>query len=72
MEVTGELHAPAALLPTKEPAVSTGYWIGGRVSQRAGLIAVGREKSLPVPGIEFRRHDLLARNVVTILSDPYV
>jgi len=35
MEVSGELHASAALLPGEEP--SSTHWIGCRVGPRAGL-----------------------------------
>jgi hypothetical protein len=35
MEVSCQLHVPAALLPGKEPPGT--HWIGGRVGPRAGL-----------------------------------
>jgi hypothetical protein len=35
MEVSGQLHAPAALSPGKEPQVQ--IWMGGWVGHRAGL-----------------------------------
>jgi len=37
MEVSGQLHAPAALPPGKEPVT---HWIGGWVGPRAVLDAV--------------------------------
>jgi hypothetical protein len=37
MEVSGQLHAPAALLLEKSPGI---HWIGYRVGYRAGLDAV--------------------------------
>jgi len=39
MEVSGQLHAPAALLPRKEP-----LWMGGWVGPRAGLDTVVKRK----------------------------
>jgi Ni,Fe-hydrogenase I large subunit len=35
MEVSGQLHAPVALLPGKEPHST--YWIGGWVDPRTDL-----------------------------------
>jgi hypothetical protein len=46
MEVSGELHAPAALPPEKE------HWIGGRMGPRVGLDAVAKRKILTLPVIE--------------------
>jgi hypothetical protein len=46
MEVSGELHAPAALLPGKEPPNT--HWIGGWVGPRAILDAVVKRK-IPSP-----------------------
>jgi hypothetical protein len=42
--VSGQLHAPAALLPGKTPGT---HWIGGWVGPRAGLDAVVRK--IPSP-----------------------
>jgi hypothetical protein len=42
MEVSGELHASAAL-PPRERAPGT-HWIGGRVDPRAGLDAVAKRR----------------------------
>jgi len=42
MEVSGQLHAPAALLPGKEPPGT--HWIGGWLGLRAGLDAVVKRK----------------------------
>jgi hypothetical protein len=53
MEVSGQLHAPAAL-PLGERAPGT-HWIGGRVDPRAGLDDVEKLKFLPPPGLELRR-----------------
>jgi hypothetical protein len=44
MEVSGQLHAPAALTPGKEPPRS--HWIGGWVGPRAGLDRVVKRKIL--------------------------
>jgi hypothetical protein len=46
MEVSCQLHVPAAALPEKEPGIR---WIGGWVGPRAGLDAVAKRK-IPVPG----------------------
>jgi hypothetical protein len=50
MEVSGEIHAPAALLPGKEPLYPLDRRMGGSQS-RSGR---GGEKqnSQPLPGIE--------------------
>jgi hypothetical protein len=49
MEVSGQLHAPAAL-PPRERAPGT-HWIGGWVGPRAVLDAVVKRK-IPSPGRE--------------------
>jgi hypothetical protein len=50
MDVSGQLQAPAALTPGREPLVPIGGWVG----PRAGLDAVGGEEknTQPPPGIE--------------------
>jgi hypothetical protein len=50
--VSVQLHAPAALLPEKEPPVT--HWIGGSVDPRAGLDDVEKRKFLILPGLELR------------------
>jgi hypothetical protein len=52
MEVSGELHAPAALPPGKEPPGT--YCVGGWVNPRAGLDHLERRKFLTLPGLELR------------------
>jgi hypothetical protein len=52
MEVSGQLHAPAALPKGKQPPGT--HWIGGWVGPRAGLDAVKKGKILPLPAL----HDL--------------
>jgi hypothetical protein len=47
--VSGQIYAPDALLPGKEPPVSIG-WVG----LRTGLDDVERRKILPLPGLELR------------------
>jgi hypothetical protein len=47
MEVSGQLHAPAALTQVKSP---DNHWIGGWVGLKVGLYAVVRRKSLGVTG----------------------
>jgi hypothetical protein len=51
MEMSGQLHAPAALLPGKSPWYQ---WIGGSwVGPRAGLDAVVKQKnSQQMQGLE--------------------
>jgi hypothetical protein len=51
MEVSCQPHAPAALIPGKEP--SDTHFVGGRVVPRDSLDAM-EKKSLPMPGIELR------------------
>jgi hypothetical protein len=50
MEVSGQLHAPAALPPGKEPLVPIGWGLGGPQS-RSGRGGVGKS-SQPFPGLE--------------------
>jgi hypothetical protein len=42
LEVSGQLHAPVALLPGKRAPVT--HWIGGCVGRRTGLEYLGRRK----------------------------
>jgi len=42
MEVSGQLHTQAALLPEKE--LPSTHWVGGWVGPRAGHDAVGKRK----------------------------
>jgi hypothetical protein len=42
MDVSGQLHPPAALTSGKEPPGT--HWIGGWVSSRAGLDMVSKRK----------------------------
>jgi hypothetical protein len=50
MEVTDQLHAPAALPPVK--ALPHTHWIGGSVNPRAGLDDVEKRKFLTLSGLE--------------------
>jgi hypothetical protein len=50
MEVSGQLNAPAALRPGKEPLVSIGYEVGWAQS-RSGH-GVEEKNSQPMPGFE--------------------
>jgi hypothetical protein len=52
MEVSGQLHAPAAL-PRGERTRGT-HWIGDWMDPRADLDVVEKRKILLVPGIEPR------------------
>jgi hypothetical protein len=50
MEVSGQLHAPATLLPGKSPPGT--LWVGGWVGPRASLAAVKKRKILTLPGVK--------------------
>jgi len=50
MEVSDQLHDPADLPTAKTPGTN----FIGRVCPGAGLDAVAKRKSLPLPGIELR------------------
>jgi hypothetical protein len=50
MEMSGQLHAPAALTPGKSPPDT--HWIGGWVGPRNGLEDVKKRKFLTLPGLE--------------------
>jgi hypothetical protein len=58
MEVSGQLHAPAALLPGKEPLVPIGGWVG----PRAVLDAV-MERKIPSLLPESNPEELLSSNL---------
>jgi len=51
MELSGELHDPAALPTGKEPLVSGGRRLGGPQS-RSGHGGEGKNSQPPSPGIE--------------------
>jgi hypothetical protein len=51
LEVSGQLHAPAALTPGKSPGT---HWIGGWVDHRAGLDNSENRKFLTLPALELR------------------
>jgi hypothetical protein len=63
MEVSGQLHAPAALPSGKDPST---HWIGRWVDSAAGLNEMAERKSLS-PCRE-SKPGRLARNLVTILG----
>jgi hypothetical protein len=52
MEVSSQLHAPAALLPGKKPPGT--HWIGGWVDPRAGMDDVEKRKFLTLLGLELQ------------------
>jgi hypothetical protein len=56
MEVSGQLHASASLLPKKEPTDT--HWIGDLVDPRAGMDTGIEKNLLPLPGIEPRLSNL--------------
>jgi hypothetical protein len=60
MGVSGQLHAPAALPPGKEPPRT--HWIGGCVGPRAYLDDVEKIKFFNLPGLELRPFALPGRN----------
>jgi len=53
MDVIGQVHTSAALLPTKEPRVSDDGKEGSRLSVSADMDAVKR-KFMHLPGIDHR------------------
>jgi hypothetical protein len=55
MEVSGHLHAPAAL-PTGESAPGT-HWMGDWVNSRVSLDNMEKKKCLALPGHELRSLD---------------
>jgi hypothetical protein len=61
MEVSGQLHAPAALTPMKEPRYPLGGRLGG-LQSRSGHD--GEEKVPVLPGIE-----PWSSSLVTVLTD---
>jgi len=64
MEVSDQLHAPAALPPGKEPPGT--HWIGGWVGPRAVLDAVEKRK-IPSP----RRESNPDHPIVQPVASPY-
>jgi hypothetical protein len=62
--VSGQLHAPAALPPGKEPPGT--HWIGGWVDLRAGLNEMEKRKFLTLPGLELRPLGRPAHKLVAI------
>jgi hypothetical protein len=66
MEVSDQLHAPAALSPWKEPPFFTGQEMS---DPRAGVNAVKKRNCLLLPGIEPRFIGLPFRSLVTILTE---
>jgi hypothetical protein len=53
MEVSGQLHVPAALPPGKDLRLGT-HLVGGWMGPRTGLDALGKSKFFPLPGLELR------------------
>jgi hypothetical protein len=51
LEVSGQLHAPAALLPGTAPGT---HWIGGWMGPRTGQDDVEKTKFMTLPGLELR------------------
>jgi hypothetical protein len=66
MEVSGQLHAPAAL-PPKERAPGT-HWIGGWVGPRAVLDAVVKRK-IPNPRRESNPRTPIVQSVAQRCTD---
>jgi hypothetical protein len=60
-EVSGQLQAPAALLPEKETGT---HWIGGSVGPRTCLDDSEKSNILPLPELELRPLDHPARSNV--------
>jgi hypothetical protein len=54
LEVSSQLHAPAALPQEKDPPPPDTHWIGSWVDPRTGLDDVEERKFLTLPGLELR------------------
>jgi hypothetical protein len=67
MEVGGQLHAPTALTPRKEPLVPTGYEAGGG-GPRAVLDAVV-ERKIPSPRRESNPRTPIVKPVAQRYTD---
>jgi hypothetical protein len=65
--VIGQLHAPAALLPGKEPQVPIGQEAGWPPEPAWTLQST--QKSVPLPRIEPRFPGRLAHSLITILTE---
>jgi hypothetical protein len=63
MEVSVQLHAPAALPAGKEPLVT--HWIGGWVGPRAVLDAMMKRK-IPIPRRESNPRTPIIQSVVVV------
>jgi hypothetical protein len=63
MEVSGQLHAPAALPPGKEPLVLN--WIGGWVGPIVSLVAVEKRKILHCRESDLGKQILITRHLNT-------
>jgi hypothetical protein len=57
MEMSGQLHAPAALPPRKSPGT---HWIGGWVGPRSSLELQSKEKSFAPAGNQTPTIQLIA------------
>jgi hypothetical protein len=66
MEMSGELHAQAAL-PRGKPHIMRCF--GGSVGPKAGLDAVEKKNIFSLPGIEPRLLGRQARSVIAILTE---
>jgi hypothetical protein len=66
MEVSGQLHTPAALPPGKEPLVT--HWIGGWVDLRTILDAVVKTE-IPSPHRESNRRTRIVQSVAQRYTD---
>jgi hypothetical protein len=66
MGVSGQLHAPTALPPGKEPAGT--HWIGGWVGPRAVLDVVVKRK-IPSPHRESNPRTLIVQTVAQRYTD---
>jgi hypothetical protein len=66
MEVSGQLHAPAALFPRKK--VPGTHWIGGWVGPRTGLYEVVKRK-IPIPRRESNPDHPIVQPVASRYTD---
>jgi hypothetical protein len=66
MEVSGQLHAPAALPPGKEPLVPIGYEAGW--APEPVWMRLRKKNSNPLPGLELPIIQPVAQRYITELS----
>jgi hypothetical protein len=67
MEMSGQLHGPAALPPGKEPPVT--HWIGGCMGLRFGMDAVVSKKEIRSPRRESKPDHPIVHPIASRYTD---